>query len=267
MAELDWSQLSIDKGKPIPRYYQVSEALEKFIERNDLASGVKLPSEEHLAELFGVSRPTINKAVQLLMEKSLVRKVRGKGTFVIQKKLVPFVFMQDLTSLGESLKKSGLPFTTEVIEAKKIQASSFIAHNLMLEPGSLVVYLKRLRRVEGEPIFVGESYLSAKRFPDLLKHDLVSQTLYSILEKKYRLPIVKAKRMLRVVKPSAEDASLLEIPLSQPLIKLDGTAYSWEESVVLYSETKFRGDRVTLTSTVSYNPRTIGKSDEKHRLV
>jgi len=250
MAKLEWSQLSIDKGKPLPRYYQISKALEKFIEKNRIPSETRLPSEEYLSKIFGVSRPTINKAIQLLMEKSLVRKERGKGTFVIEKKVVPFVFMQDLTSLGESLKKSGLSFTTKVIESKEIRAGSTIAREMTLKPRDLVVYLKRLRCIEGEPVFVTETYLPSKKFPGLLKQDFASRTLYSILEEEYGIPVVKAKRILRVGRPSTEDATLLKIPLSQPLIELEGIAYSGDGSVVAYSKSKFRGDRVVLSSTV-----------------
>jgi len=42
----------------------------------------KLPSETHLAELFGVSRPTVREAVKSLVSQNVISIARGRGTYV-----------------------------------------------------------------------------------------------------------------------------------------------------------------------------------------
>lgn len=77
----------VNKAAPTPLYYQVTESLQKLMEEQKIKPETKLPSEESLARYFGVSRPTISNAIDLLIKKSLVYRDRGKGTFVQDKKI------------------------------------------------------------------------------------------------------------------------------------------------------------------------------------
>lgn len=103
-----------DKNKIIPLYYQVSQMLEEIIKKGEIKPGEKLPPEEVLADELEVSRPTINKAISLLVRKSLVFQERGKGTFVRGKE-VKLTLMQELASFGEAFKKQNIFFHTEVL--------------------------------------------------------------------------------------------------------------------------------------------------------
>ncbi|GAI31852.1 unnamed protein product, partial [marine sediment metagenome] len=94
----------VDKNKVIPFYYQVSQILEEIIRRGEIKPGERLPAEEVLADEFEVSRPTINKAISLLVRKSVLSRERGKGTFVRGKE-VKLTLMQELASFGEAFKR------------------------------------------------------------------------------------------------------------------------------------------------------------------
>ncbi|TKJ46931.1 hypothetical protein CEE34_06320 [Candidatus Aerophobetes bacterium Ae_b3a] len=111
----------VDKNKIIPLYYQVSQILEEMITKGGIKPGEKLPPEEILADQFEVSRPTINKAMSLLVTKSLVLQERGKGTFVRAKE-VKLTLMQELASFGEAFKRENIRFHTEVLALRKEEA-------------------------------------------------------------------------------------------------------------------------------------------------
>lgn len=67
---------------PRPQYRQIADLLRNAIERGEYPHGSAFPSEPELAQRYGVSRPTINRAVAILRGEGLVRVERGRGTIV-----------------------------------------------------------------------------------------------------------------------------------------------------------------------------------------
>ena len=67
---------------PLPRYYQVAGFLREQILSGSLQAGGKLPTEEVLAKEYGVSRPTVRKAKELLVYDGLIRSVQGSGCYI-----------------------------------------------------------------------------------------------------------------------------------------------------------------------------------------
>jgi GntR family transcriptional repressor for pyruvate dehydrogenase complex len=63
---------------------EVANRIKDLIRKEKLKPGDKLPNEMQLAELFGVSRPTVREAVKSLVSQNIIEIQRGKGTFVSQ---------------------------------------------------------------------------------------------------------------------------------------------------------------------------------------
>jgi len=243
------NKICLDESKPIPIYVQLAEQLAELIRNGYIGFGEKFPSEEFLAKKLNVSRPTVNRAVDILIKESMVVRNRGRGTFVCYRRPIVFTFMHDLDSFGEGLKKSGLDFTTEVLEAKLVRINRTEAQKLLLEEGSEAFFIKRLRRVEKSPIGLVEAYLPALRFPGLLKHNFAEETLYSVLRSVYKIPIDKSQREVTVVKADPERAAILEVSFDIPLFLVEETAFSCDVPVI-WSKTWLRTDRVIIKSVV-----------------
>jgi len=239
----------VDKNKVIPLYYQVSQILEEIIRKGEIKPGERLPSEEVLADEFEVSRPTINKAISLLVRKSLLSQERGKGTFVRGEE-VKLTLMQELASFGEAFKRQNIRFHTEVLALRKEEANKDIADRLEKKEGDIVVYLQRLRYVEKEPILLSESYLPYDFFPGLENEDFTKNSLYSLLEKRYNVPVMKTERYVRAVKALDEEAHFFRIPIGEPVIQLEGVAFSTKNLKVEYFNTRLRGDKAVLCTTL-----------------
>jgi GntR family transcriptional regulator len=249
----DWTKPDafgkVDRNNAIPLYYQVSELLEQLIQAGEIRPNERMPSEEALAERYEVSRPTINKAIEILVRKSVLRRERGKGTFARSME-VRLTLMQELASFHEAMRKNNIPFRTVVLELRRDKAPKNVAERLECGSGGKVYYLKRLRYVEGEPFMISESYLPQSLFPDLDKADLSDRSLYDLLEQTYDIPVIKTERCARAMKASEEDASLLRVPLADPLIQLEGVAFSTDDRPVEYFNTRIRGDRGALSTTL-----------------
>lgn len=70
------------KHKSEPLYKQIATHIEDQINTNSLKPGDKIPSETELMEHFNVSRMTARSALSGLVSKGLIRRVKGKGSFV-----------------------------------------------------------------------------------------------------------------------------------------------------------------------------------------
>ncbi len=239
----------VDKNKIIPLYYQISQVLEEIITKGEIKPGEKLFPEEVLADQFEVSRPTISKAISLLVKKSLVSQERGKGTFVRGEE-VKLTLMQELASFDEAFREQGIPFHTEVLVLRKEEVNKNIADRLEIKEGDMVLYLKRLRYVEKEPILLSESYLPYDLFPGLDNENFTKNSLYSLLEKKYKIPVIRTERCVRAVKALDEEAHFFRIPIGEPIIQLEGVAFSSKSLKVECFNTRLRGDKAVLCTTL-----------------
>ncbi|MGF0118274.1 GntR family transcriptional regulator [Promicromonospora sp. Marseille-Q5078] len=73
--------MSLDPDDPRPPYLQVATALRAAILTRKIEPGDKLPSQNELAERYGVSRMTIQQALRVLKDESLVVSRQGSGVF------------------------------------------------------------------------------------------------------------------------------------------------------------------------------------------
>jgi GntR family transcriptional regulator len=241
--------VQLDRNRALPLYYQVSDFIEELVRKGDITPGERMLPEEVLARRFGVSRPTINKAIAILLRKSVLSRERGKGTFVHSGE-VRLTLMQELASLHEALNETNTPFRTEVLQLEIQKADKYVAGWLALRSGTPVYYLKRLRYVEEEPFLISESYLPCSMFRLFEEQDFAEHSLYAVLEREYGIPVIKTERFARAVKALDREAHLFRIALGEPLIQLEGVAFSRRDLKVEYFNTKIRGDRGVLSTTL-----------------
>ena len=102
----------VDRGSPVPLYFQVAQHLENAINSGSIPVGTLIQNEVDLAASMGLSRPTMRRAMQHLVDKGLVVRRRGIGTRVVQPKLRRPL---ELTSLYDDLASAGREPTTEVL--------------------------------------------------------------------------------------------------------------------------------------------------------
>ena len=127
----------------LPLYQQVESVLAGDIADGSLSPETQLPTEEGLIERFKVSRTTVRKAIQNLVERGLVEVRRGKGTFVTRPKITQE--LTELTGFVEDMRALGRTPTARLLDKRVVAADETVAHHLALAPGTLVVRLRRVR--------------------------------------------------------------------------------------------------------------------------
>ena len=152
--------ITVDRTSPVPLYYQVAQRLEHAIESGELPPGTRLDAELVLADQLGVSRPTLRRAIEYLVDRGYVVRKRAVGTQVVHPKVRRPV---QLSSLYDDLATDGKNPRTKVLSLKTVPAADLVAHALGVEEGSPVVALERLRYADGDPLAVMHNWLP----PDL----------------------------------------------------------------------------------------------------
>jgi GntR family transcriptional regulator len=119
-----------------PLYARVEAVLAADIANGSLPPEAQLPPEEGLIERFKVSRTTVRRAIQNLIERGLVEVRRGKGTFVTQPKITQE--LTELTGFVEDMQALGRTPTARLLDKRIVAADEAVAHHLALTPGTLV---------------------------------------------------------------------------------------------------------------------------------
>ena len=156
VVKIDDLLAGLDRTGPVPLYYQVSTAIEQAIRSGEIPAGARIENEIAIGQRAGLSRPTIRRAMEELVDKGLLVRRRGIGTQVVQGQVTRQV---ELTSLYEDLKSSQHEPGTLVLEHDTRPADPDTAEALRVPVGSDIVYLRRQRSTDGVPVAVLTNYL------------------------------------------------------------------------------------------------------------
>lgn len=236
-----FSKESIDKNIPVPMYYQLKKIIQDMIKDGRLKAGDMIPTELELSDMFGISRTTTRQAItELVMEGALYR-VKSKGTFVTENRVV-----QDFTNVIRAshnlLQAQNVKTTTKVLELSVLKADDLVSKMLQIEMGEEVIHLRRLRFVNSEPNVLADAYLPSI-CKDMLDMDMNETGLYQFLDMKEETTPARAVRELEAVLADEQDASLLDVREGDPIQLTTSVTYTKEGKPIEYSIAKFRGDR------------------------
>ena len=226
-----------------PLYVQLMEELETSIRNGVYKPGDKIMTEAEMAREYGVSLITVRKAVGSLMEKGLVVRKQGKGTFVTKPKYSRN--MKKLQSFTEMCEQMGVKPGARVLENRLIAADKKVADRLGIEPGSNVVYISRLRLADGEPVQVEKSYFPLK-YAFLLEEDLNEGSMFECLKEKAGAKVASSEKMIELCRATAEEAALMDVKKGDYLLFVKSTAYD-ENGEPMYAGIQLiNGDRFSL---------------------
>ena len=161
----------------LPRYRTIEQALRERIVH--LRPGDALPSDAELCAEFGVSRMTARSAMQRLAEEGLLVRLPGRGSFVAEP---PSHRRADrLMSFSSEMTRRGRVPTSVIVDREIRPAWPAAAEDLRIREGQPVVYLRRVRCADGQPIALETTLLVGQASPAVMAADLRHESLHSVL--------------------------------------------------------------------------------------
>jgi DNA-binding GntR family transcriptional regulator len=208
--------VTLNRLSPVPLYHQLGAQLKDAIATGVLPKGTFLGNELVLAEQWQVSRPTVRRAIQDLVDDGLLVRRRGVGTQVVNDQVRrPFT----LTSLYDDLLASGRTPSTVVISLGRVKATVDTAAALGTKTGARVIHVVRLRSDGDRPLAVMRNWLPVDIGSDLTVEALEARGLYSMLRDRGIRPHYAVQR-LGARAATDDEATLLGIKSGAPVVTM-----------------------------------------------
>ncbi|MGW4275541.1 GntR family transcriptional regulator [Streptomyces seoulensis] len=230
--------LRVDRGSPVPLYFQLAQQLEAAIEQGALTPGSLLGNEIELAARLGLSRPTVRQAIQSLVDKGLLVRRRGVGTQVVHSRVSRPL---ELSSLYDDLETAGQLPTSRVLVNALVPASAELAGVLGVTEGADVHRVERLRLAHGEPIAYLVNHLPAGLL-DLDTDRLEATGLYRLL-RCAGITLHSARQSIGARAATPAEAERLEEAEGAPLLTMERTTYDDTGRAVEFGAHAYRPSR------------------------
>jgi len=225
----------LDETSAQPLYQQLQRALRGAIENGIIGPDDALPPERDLAEMLGVSRITVRKAIDELVDDGLLIRKQGSGTFVSNRVEKNFA---KLTSFSEDMRARGREPRSVWLNRAEGTVTPEESLTLRSSPGTPVFRFHRIRYADDAPMAIEYATVIASCLSSL---EAVESSLYEALERTGNRP-VRALQRLRAVLLTAEQAKLLKAQEGEAGLLVARVGYLKDGRAVEYSQSYYRGE-------------------------
>jgi GntR family transcriptional regulator len=216
---------AIDRTSPVPFYFQLKKLLEDQIVSGRWGVGERLPSEPAICAHFRISRTTVRQALAELESEGLVRKEKGRGTFISEPRPSSWL-LQSSHGFYEEAVRGGRIVTSKVLRREVEVLPRWAADALRLGTGSVGMTIERVRRIDDRPVMYVLNHLPPELAETVLEADLETGSLYSALKERSGLSVFGGSRVVEAVRAEDELAPLLEVEPGTPLLFVESV--SWD---------------------------------------
>jgi GntR family transcriptional regulator len=218
-----------------PAYMNLRRAIRHTIESGAVNAGRALPGERELVQMLKLSRVTVRKAIEGLVEDGLLVQKQGAGTFVADRIVKS---TSALTSFTDDLRARGLQPRSRFIERSVGFATPQEAMALNLSPGAGVTRLHRVRYADEVPLALEYSAIPSTILdnPNRVRH-----SLYEVLGALGYRP-TRALQQIRAVAFTTGQAQLLDIAAGSPGLRIERRGFLADNRIVEFTVSYYRGD-------------------------
>jgi len=236
--------VTIDRSSPVPLYHQLAEQLERAITDGKLQPGDPFENEVAVAERLHLSRPTVRRAIQELVDQGLLIRRRGLGTRISNRKVHR---KAELTSLYDDLKRAGQKPRTELLEFGT-RVDERAATGLDLPADTPLLHVVRLRYADDIPLAYMQNWLPPA-YSDITAEELTGGGMYDALRKRGVKPVV-AQQNIGARMPTASERRHLDMKASHPVLTMTRMAFDAAGQAVEFGDHCYRASAYSINLMV-----------------
>lgn len=223
------------------------ELIECYLQRHNLMPHAKLPGEREMCEMWELNRTTLRTAIRRLTEMGRLYSLKGSGTYVAPPKLERN--LQDAKSTTESARSAGRNLKTRLLESQVIEANPYMAQKLQIPENSKLLFLRRLRIMDGVPYMIEMNYVNLEYCPRLVDYDFSEESLFRVLNY-YNIYPSQGEESVGITYATEEEAKHLQLEEGGHLFFLTGVTRDYHGVTVEYFKSVARPDKVRFSSVL-----------------
>ena len=243
------------------KYQAIAADIQRSIEDGSLKPNDKLPTVVELCQIYDVSKITVKRAFDILVEKGLIASRRGSGTFVKSSQDMSdprgtgTYIKGDAGTLGFTRSDRARGFTVEhqdegaitsvVYDFSIVTPPEKVARHLGIQPDDFTYHHCRVRCLDERPIVIEYTYMPLDLIPGLKKSQLY-KSVYSYIQETLGYKISSFHRIIRAVSATEEEAERLQTAPGTPLLELEQIGFFDDGTAFEYSVSRNVGDRSEL---------------------
>lgn len=207
---------------PTPAFQRIKDYVQGEIEAGTWGEGDAIPPELRLAAQFGVSRMTVNRALnELEAEQVLVRR-KGAGTFVAPQRYQATVV--EIRSIAEEIRARGHRHRSALFRLERQHATRMLATQFGVAERSMLFHSVILHYENDAPIQVEDRWVNPALAPGYMEIDFGAVTPNEHLMGV--APLQRAEYQIEAQLPTAEVAEMLAIGEAEPALVLRRRTFS-----------------------------------------
>lgn len=187
----------------------------------------KLPTEDMLMEEFGVTRYSVRKAIQNLVDHGLIYQVQGSGMYIKERRDDCLVLS---STEGLVMGFSNKSVTSTLLSLKIVEADDVLANDFKCEKGTPIYRITRLRYLDGVPLCIEYSNYN-KNIVTYLNKEIIEGSIYEYLRNDLQLNIGFADKIISSEKLNRKHADLLKLMENDPGLIINDTVYLTNGSI------------------------------------
>lgn len=241
-----------------PLYMQIINDIKANIRDCKYQVNQRIPSETELIRIYGVSRITIRRAIQELVNEGYLTKIHGAGTFVRAPKYQRHVL--GINSFTTDCLNNGIVPRTRVLLLNTVKATAYDAKMLRVVPGEKIIYLERLRYADDDPVIIERDYFPY-RFSAMLGMKSASlRSVARLLEDRFNVNIGHFDAVIEIAMPYKQDAKRLKLLFNAPILLVHGCTCDTDNNPLYRSVQVFAGNKfkVNISQNASWGDLRAG---------
>lgn len=215
-----------------PLYLQIKALILKGLQDGEWRPGEAIPSELELAARYKVSQGTVRKAIDELAAENLLMRRQGKGTFVAThaEEQVQYRFLRLTSDQPGQAERA----QREFLDCRRLKAPVDVARALNLQPGEVVVEVRRVLSFSARPVILDDIWLPGHLFKGLTAERLSQYQgpMYGLFESEFGVRMIRAEEKLRAVVADESVAALLKVDVGHPLLSVERLSHTYGDQPV-----------------------------------
>lgn len=232
---------------PIPLYRQVQDGIQALIRSARSKQKLRFTDAE-LASRFGVSRITVRRAVDELVDAGVLYRIQGLGTFVTSRKLSEKL---TLNSFLDSWKSEKARAGIRVATLEQMEADSDRSARLGVPVGTKVTYVQRHRFDKGRLVAIDHRYIRANLCGRLTRQDVLTSSLVDYLRNREGVSLSRGEMEIEARASSLGEARVFGMKAGSPILARRVLFFSKKKEPVLEGESIYRADSVIYRLSIS----------------